>query len=85
MVAARRPLRLTPAPPAAAGTAARADAGNDGAVPEGDTVWLAAKRMHDALGGRPLTRFDLRVPALATTDLTGDDRHRGACRGASTC
>jgi endonuclease-8 len=40
-------------------------------VPEGDTVWLAAKRMQDALGGRPLTRFDLRVPALATTDLTG--------------
>jgi endonuclease-8 len=40
-------------------------------VPEGDTVWLAAKRMHHALGGRPLTRFDLRVPKLATTDLTG--------------
>jgi endonuclease-8 len=40
-------------------------------VPEGDTVWLAAKRMHDAFAGRPLTRFDLRVPALATTDLTG--------------
>jgi endonuclease VIII len=40
-------------------------------VPEGDTVWLAAKRMHAALGGRPLTRFDLRVPKLATADLTG--------------
>jgi endonuclease-8 len=40
-------------------------------VPEGDTVWLAAKRMHDALGGRPLTRSDFRVPALATADLTG--------------
>ena len=40
-------------------------------MPEGDTVWLAAKRMHDALGGRPLTRWDLRVPQLATTDLTG--------------
>ena len=40
-------------------------------MPEGDTVWLAAKRMHDALGGRPLTRADLRVPQLATTDLTG--------------
>jgi endonuclease VIII len=40
-------------------------------VPEGDTVWLAAKRLHAALGGRPLTRFDLRVPALATADLTG--------------
>ena len=40
-------------------------------MPEGDTVWLAAKRMHAALGGRPLTRFDLRVPKLATADLTG--------------
>ncbi|HEY6747200.1 MAG TPA: DNA-formamidopyrimidine glycosylase family protein [Mycobacteriales bacterium] len=40
-------------------------------MPEGDTVWLAAKRMHDALGGRPLTRAELRVPQLATSDLTG--------------
>jgi endonuclease-8 len=27
--------------------------------------------MHDALGRRPLIRFDLRVPAYATADLTG--------------
>ena len=40
-------------------------------MPEGDTVWLAARRMHVALGGRALTRFDLRVPAHATADLTG--------------
>jgi endonuclease-8 len=40
-------------------------------VPEGDTVWLAAKRMHEALAGRVLTRADLRVPRLATADLTG--------------
>ena len=40
-------------------------------MPEGDTVWLSAKRMHEALAGRLLTRSDLRVPALATTDLTG--------------
>ena len=40
-------------------------------MPEGDTVWLASKRMHEALAGRPLTRFDLRVPAHATADLTG--------------
>lgn len=46
-------------------------AGHDGAVPEGDTVWLAAQRMHDALGERVLTASDLRVPALATVDLTG--------------
>jgi endonuclease-8 len=40
-------------------------------VPEGDTVWLVAKRLDTALGGRPLTRFELRVPQLATADLTG--------------
>ncbi len=40
-------------------------------MPEGDTVWLASKRMHEALAGRVLTRFDLRVPRHATADLTG--------------
>ncbi len=40
-------------------------------MPEGDTVWLAARRLDRALAGRPLLRSDLRVPALATTDLTG--------------
>ena len=40
-------------------------------MPEGDTVWLSARRMHAVLAGRPLTTSDLRVPALATTDLTG--------------
>jgi endonuclease-8 len=42
-------------------------------VPEGDTVWLAGKRLHEALAGRRLTRFDLRVPRQATADLTGRD------------
>jgi len=41
-------------------------------VPEGDTVWLTAKRLHDALTGIPVTTFDLRVPSLATCDLSGD-------------
>jgi endonuclease VIII len=40
-------------------------------MPEGDTVWLAAKRLDAALGGRVLTGCDFRVPTLATTDLTG--------------
>ena len=40
-------------------------------MPEGDTVWLAGKRLHEALAGRPLTTSDFRVPQLATTDLTG--------------
>jgi endonuclease VIII len=40
-------------------------------VPEGDTVWLASRRLHDALAGHVLTTFDLRVPRFATVDLTG--------------
>ncbi|GAA4898091.1 Fpg/Nei family DNA glycosylase [Streptomyces coeruleoprunus] len=40
-------------------------------MPEGDTVWRTARRMHRALAGRLLTVSDLRVPRLATTDLTG--------------
>lgn len=40
-------------------------------MPEGDTVWLAARRLHAALAGSVLTRTDFRVPAYATTDLTG--------------
>jgi endonuclease-8 len=40
-------------------------------VPEGDTVWLAAQRMHTALAGATLRRGELRVPQLAAVDLTG--------------
>jgi endonuclease-8 len=40
-------------------------------VPEGDTVWLAAKRMQEALAGSTLRRGELRVPQLATVDLAG--------------
>ncbi|MEU9383136.1 DNA-formamidopyrimidine glycosylase family protein [Streptomyces sp. NPDC048279] len=40
-------------------------------MPEGDTVWQAARRLHDALAGQVLTRSDFRVPAYATVDLTG--------------
>ncbi len=34
-------------------------------------MWLSAKRLHQALAGRTLTVFDLRVPQLATVDLRG--------------
>jgi len=34
-------------------------------------VWLAARRLREALAGRVLTRSDFRVPRFATTDLTG--------------
>jgi endonuclease-8 len=40
-------------------------------VPEGDTVWLTAHRLNQALAGRPLTISDFRVPALAAADLRG--------------
>jgi len=40
-------------------------------VPEGDTVWQTARRLHAALAGQTLTRFDLRVPQAATVDLAG--------------
>ena len=40
-------------------------------MPEGDTVWRACQRLNEVFAGRVLTRSEFRVPALATTDLTG--------------
>jgi len=40
-------------------------------VPEGDTVWRAARRLDRALTGSVLTGSDFRVPQHATSDLTG--------------
>ncbi|MFI9080001.1 Fpg/Nei family DNA glycosylase [Streptomyces sioyaensis] len=40
-------------------------------MPEGDTIWRLAQRLHEALAGSPLTRCELRVPRLATVDLSG--------------
>jgi endonuclease VIII len=52
-----------------------------GVVPEGDTVWLAGRRLHDALSGSMLSASDFRVPQLATTDLTGRRVHEVLSRG----
>jgi endonuclease-8 len=41
-------------------------------VPEGDTVFLTAKNLAAVLDGQALTRCDIRVPAFATVDLTGE-------------
>ena len=41
-------------------------------MPEGDTVYRAARRLHDALAGHEVVRFDLRVPQVATVDLRGE-------------
>lgn len=40
-------------------------------MPEGDTVFLAGRRMHDALAGAVLVRAELRHPRLVGADLTG--------------
>jgi len=50
-------------------------------VPEGDTVWLTASRLHKALAGRPLSVSDFRVPALATVDLRGSTVREVIARG----
>ncbi len=42
-------------------------------MPEGDTVWLHARRLDRALAGRRLVSSDFRTPALATTSLAGSD------------
>src|SRR5512144_722563 len=48
-----------------------ATSGSSAPMPEGDTVYLAAKRLRAALAGRELTRTDFRVPRYATLDLSG--------------
>jgi endonuclease-8 len=50
-------------------------------MPEGDTVFRTARRLTEALAGREVTRFDLRVPQAATADLTGEVVHTCVPRG----
>ena len=50
-------------------------------MPEGDTVWLTARRLDAALRGRTLTVSDFRVPALATVDLRGLSVREVTARG----
>ena len=50
-------------------------------MPEGDTVFRTARRLHEALAGREVTRFDIRVPSYATADLTGETVHAVVPRG----
>lgn len=39
-------------------------------MPEGDTVWRTATRLHQALAGKVIVASDLRWPDIATADLT---------------
>jgi endonuclease-8 len=50
-------------------------------VPEGDSVLVAATRLHAALAGDRLVRTDLRVPAFAASDLSGQTVTEVAARG----
>lgn len=40
-------------------------------MPEGDTVWRTASRLHEALAGELISTADLRWPGLSTADLRG--------------
>jgi len=50
-------------------------------MPEGDTIFRAARRLNRALQGDEVTRFELRVPALAAADLRGEVVHEVIPRG----
>jgi endonuclease-8 len=50
-------------------------------VPEGDAVWSTARRLHEALAGRVLTRSDFRVPRYATVSLAGQQVTEAVARG----
>jgi endonuclease VIII len=50
-------------------------------VPEGDVVWYTARRLHEALAGRVLTRSDFRVPRYATVSLAGQTVNEAVSRG----
>ena len=50
-------------------------------MPEGDTVWLTAQSQNAALAGAILTGCDIRVPAFATLDLTGETVTEVIARG----
>ena len=50
-------------------------------MPEGDTVYRTARTLDQALHGSILTGCDIRVPAFATVDLTGQTVHDVVSRG----
>jgi endonuclease-8 len=50
-------------------------------VPEGDTVYVLARRLDAALAARTITRSDVRVPRYATVDLRGDEISEVDSRG----
>src|SRR3954467_7075755 len=55
--------------------------GDDGGMPEGDTVWNTARVLERVMVGDVLTGSDFRVPRLATADLAGWTVAESASRG----
>lgn len=50
-------------------------------MPEGDTVWRTATRLHQAVAGREVVLWDLRFPQIATTDFRGSTTTEVVSRG----
>ncbi|UCR88528.1 DNA-formamidopyrimidine glycosylase family protein [Mycetocola spongiae] len=50
-------------------------------MPEGDTLFRAARNLNRELAGHVVTGWDLRVPEYATSDLTGARIHGVIARG----
>ncbi len=50
-------------------------------MPEGDTVWRTAGRLHAALAGKPIVEADLRWPGISTAELSGRDTVEVVARG----
>lgn len=50
-------------------------------MPEGDTVFRAARTLHKALSGKVLVQSDFRVPQHATADLSGQSITETVSRG----
>ncbi|PJJ65666.1 DNA-formamidopyrimidine glycosylase family protein [Compostimonas suwonensis] len=50
-------------------------------MPEGDTVYRAARTLDEALAGQTLIVCDLRMPAVAAIDLSGEVVHEVVSRG----
>src|SRR3954466_3818238 len=50
-------------------------------MPEGDSIWKLASRLHERLAGERLVRTDFRIPALGGADLAGRVLERVDARG----
>lgn len=74
------PTLVSPSPDAPADDSPGTDR-HHGQVPEGDTVWLAGRRLSEALAGDTLVRGELRVPRYADVTLAGRGVRDVASRG----